>query len=73
MQLADVDAVLPESGNDIARFLEFHRQMAGVVVDPEMGVEPRITRTVRAHCLEELDRLRARFQITQWLRLQSKV
>src|SRR5439155_150236 len=72
MQLADFDVVFPEPGNDFAGFLEFHGQMAGVIVHAEMLAETRVIRMVGAQSLKKFRRLFAGFQIANWLRLQSE-
>ena len=73
MKFADFDAVLLEAADNIARFFELHCQMAGVVVDTEMGVKPGIFRAVSAQLLKEFRRLLAGFQIAERLRLQSEM
>src|SRR5439155_3315104 len=73
MQLADFDVVFPEPGNDFAGFLEFHGQMAGVIVHAEMLAETRVIRMVGAQSLKKFRRLFAGFQIANWLRLQSEM
>src|SRR5438132_10722102 len=73
MKLADFDAVLLEAADNTARFFELDGQMAGVVVDTEMGVEPGILRAVGAQLLKKFRRLFAGFQIAKWLRLQSEM
>ena len=73
MEFADFDSMLPKAVNDIARFLELHRQVARVVVHAEVRVEPRIIRPVGAHCLKKTHRLLAGLQKAEWLRLQAQV
>ena len=73
MDFADADAVLLKSSDRLSRLLKFHRKMASVVIHAEVLRQSRISRPVGVQLLEELDSLRAGFQIAQRLRFETEM
>src|ERR1700722_7139964 len=73
MQFADFYAVTAEGADGVARFLEFDREMAGVVVDAEVFIQTRIVRMFGAQALKKSNRLRAGLKPAEWLRFHAEV
>ena len=73
MNLTDLDARAAEAGQGFAGRLEFHREVAAVVIDAQVLVEPEVARAVGAQLLEEGDGLAGRFQETQRLGFEAKM
>src|SRR5438105_3087593 len=73
MNLAELDAVLLQPTDRILRFLEFDRQMARIVIDAQVFAQAFIFRVFRPQSVEEMNRLAAGLQQTEWFGLQTQL
>src|SRR3954471_13670274 len=73
MKLADPDVVLAQRGDRGARFFEFHREMAGVIIDAQILVQPGIVFVLGAKAVEEMNHFTAAFEKTKRLGFKAKM
>src|SRR3989442_15974336 len=73
MDLAEFDPVMTQTGERFRSVLELDRQMAAVVIDAEMFVQPEVARTLGPQQLEELHGFRAGFQVTERFRFENEL
>ena len=73
VDLAQLDSMIPKSGQSRRRFFKFDREMASIVVYAQMLVEARIARMFVPQTIEELGRFQAIFQPAKRLGLKTKM
>ena len=73
MQFADPHLVPFEALEHVAGLLELHCQMARVVVDTKVTIQPVVARPVRPHAVEEVDGFLACFEVTERFRLEAEM
>src|SRR5690606_14813103 len=73
--LADPDTGPPQGADRFGRLLEFHREMAGVVVHPDVSQQPFPCFPAEPvdQFFEKSDRLPARFEESEGLGFQAEV
>ena len=62
MNLADLDSALHQAAQCILRFFEFHGEMAGVVIHPQMSRQSFVARMFGAQAIKKLNGLAAAFE-----------
>src|ERR1043166_5258788 len=65
VDFTELDLVLPQTIEGLTCLFKFHGEMAGIIVDAEMLLEPRIVGMLLPQLLEEADDLRSGFQVAE--------